>query len=64
MRPTQIWEKMYGFIVPDLKKGVIIGEWGGNCKGGWVCLLCNLGVVPAVAWIGWCDHIMPRTFSP
>lgn len=30
---TQIWEKMYGFIVPTLKKGVIIGEWGGNCKG-------------------------------
>lgn len=28
-----IWEKMYGFIIPDLKKGVIIGEWGGSCIG-------------------------------
>lgn len=37
---TQIWEKMYGFIVPELKKGVIIGEWGGNCKGACVVVFC------------------------
>lgn len=24
---------MYGFIVPELQKGVIIGEWGGSMQG-------------------------------
>jgi hypothetical protein len=30
---TKVWHDMYGFIVPELQKGVIIGEWGGSMQG-------------------------------
>lgn len=28
-----VWEEMYGWMVPRLKHGIIIGEWGGTYEG-------------------------------
>lgn len=29
----EVWENQFGFLIPELKKGVIVGEWGGSCLG-------------------------------
>lgn len=30
---AEVWDNQFGFLIPELKKGVIIGEWGGSCLG-------------------------------
>lgn len=30
---SQVWDSQLGWLAPTLKKGIIIGEWGGNLIG-------------------------------